>query len=418
MFSLHRFGIKLELGTIQHMLNGLGDPHRSYSCIHIAGTNGKGSVAAMLSRIFQAAGLRVGLYTSPHLVRFNERICIDNQPILDQEVVNAYERVKALAPPQRQPTFFEFTTAMALYEFARQKVQWAIVETGMGGRMDATNIIRPAISVITNISLEHKTYLGRTLSAITNEKAGIIKSDIPVVTGVRQQAAWNVIKKTASLVNAPLYRLGTDFSVRRRKDQSFTFKGQQTTWRQVALNLSGDHQFGNAGLALATCELLQIRKLASIDEASIRTGLARVSWPGRLEVALTSPLLILDGAHNLMAARLLARYLNQYINGRRLTLVIGILDDKPYKQILRDLAPCCERIIITQPVIDRAVQADLLAREARDSGRNVEIIVDVGHAVQHALNTSSKEDAICVAGSLYVVGEAKKALAGLGLAHK
>jgi dihydrofolate synthase/folylpolyglutamate synthase len=413
MFRLHRFGVKLEMDTIRHMLEGLGNPHLAYRCIHIAGTNGKGSVAAVLSHIFQAAGIKVGRYTSPHLERFNERICIDNTPIEDNEVVNAYERVTALAPPQRHPTFFEFTTAMALYEFARQKVQWAIIETGMGGRMDATNMIHPEISIITNISLEHKDYLGRTITAIAGEKAGIIKPRTPIISGVGQKTAWDTIKKTAALLKAPLYRLGTDFSVRRQKGQLFTFKGLETTWRQLPLNLLGDHQFGNAGLALAACELLQIGDRAPLNEAAIRAGLAQVTWPGRLEMVSSSPLIILDGAHNLMAARLLAKFLKQNLNSYRTTLIIGILDDKPYRQILKDLAPCCERMIITQPVIERAIQAEILAEEALKSGRKVEIISNVGQAVQHALHTIGVKDAICIAGSLYVVGEAKAALAEL-----
>lgn len=415
MFSLHRFGIKLEMDTIQHMLEGLGNPHLAYRCIHIAGTNGKGSVAAMLSHIFQAAGLRVGRYTSPHLERFNERICIDNIPIKDNEVVHAYEKVTALAPPQRHPTFFEFTTAMALYEFARQKVQWAIIETGMGGRMDATNIIHPEISIITNISLEHRAYLGRTIAAIASEKAGIIKPHTPIVSGVLQKSARDTIKKTAARMKAPLYRMGTDFSVSRQKGQTFTFKGLETTWRQLTLNLLGDHQFKNAGLALAACALLRIGEHAPpLNDAPIRAGLAQVAWPGRLEMVSSSPLIIMDGAHNLMAARLLAKFLKQNLNGHRITLIIGILDDKPYRRMLKDLAPCCDRMIITQPLIERAIQAESLAKEAHKSGRRVETISNVGQAVQHALHTCGEKDAICVAGSLYVVGEAKAALAELG----
>ena len=418
MFGLHRFGIKLEMDTIRFMLQGLGNPHQAFRSIHIAGTNGKGSIAAMLSHIFQATGLRVGRYTSPHLETFNERICINNKPIKNHEVVSAYEKVRALAPPKRHPTFFEFTTAMAMYEFARQNVEWAIIETGMGGRMDATNIIQPEVSIITNISLEHKAYLGRTIGAIAGEKAGIIKQEIPVITGVRQKSALRAICEAACRVNAPVYRMGKDFSVRRQPDRSFSFNGRETTWRKMTIELLGHHQIQNAGLALAACETLYLRKRAPIDEASIRAGLKRTTWPGRLEMALASPLVILDGAHNLMAARFLAKYLKTHLGGRRLTLVIGILDDKPYKQMLKDLAGCCDRIIVTQPAIERAIPADILAREARRTSSKVEVIANVGEAAKYALQTCRTEDAICVAGSLYVVGEAKTALKKLGLAQK
>jgi dihydrofolate synthase/folylpolyglutamate synthase len=410
MYGLRRFGIKLEMDTIQHLLRNLGNPQEAYRSIHIAGTNGKGSIASILSSILHTAGFCVGRYTSPHLVKFNERICINDKPISDQEVVQAYQRVNSVDPPLRHPTFFEFTTAMALDIFARRKVDWAVIETGMGGRMDATNIIQSAVSIITNISLEHKTYLGRTIAAITTEKAGIIKSKIPVVTGVRQKSAWEVICAVAAGKKAPVYRMGRDFSIRRQQAHTFTYKGMQETWRNLSIGLHGDHQLQNAALALAACELLLQKGLASIDGISIQSGLKQAVWPGRLEVVLTAPMLILDGAHNLMAARFLAKYLKQNLHDKHLTLVIGILDDKPYKQMLADLTVGCQRIIITQPAIDRAVPAAVLAKEARKIHNNVEVISDVGQAVKQAISQSRPNDVICVAGSLYAVGEARAAL--------
>lgn len=185
MFSLRRFGIKLGLATIRRMLAGLGNPHQRYSCIHIAGTNGKGSVASSLAAVLMCSGYRVGLYTSPHLVRFNERIKVDGEDISDADIVRLYRRVCRALPGGREPTFFEFTTAMALDEFGRRKVDWAVIETGMGGRLDATNVLTPELSIITNVSLEHREYLGHSLPAIAFEKAGIIKRRRPVVTGVR-----------------------------------------------------------------------------------------------------------------------------------------------------------------------------------------------------------------------------------------
>ncbi|MDH3829843.1 MAG: Mur ligase family protein, partial [Desulfobacterales bacterium] len=205
MYGFRRFGIKLGLSTIKRILVGLGNPQDTFACIHVAGTNGKGSVASSLASILHRNGFKTGLYTSPHLVRFNERIQVNNRPVTNEKVVTSYSAVKDAHFGKRDPTFFEFTTAMALFEFAAQKVDWAVIETGMGGRLDATNIINPALSIITNISLEHRAYLGNTLAQIAGEKAGIIKKRTPLVTGVRQKKAFDEIKRIAAGKKAPLF---------------------------------------------------------------------------------------------------------------------------------------------------------------------------------------------------------------------
>jgi dihydrofolate synthase/folylpolyglutamate synthase len=413
MFRLHRFGIKLGLETINTMLGALGDPQNQFHSIHIAGTNGKGSVAAMVAAILHRAGYRVGRYTSPHLERFNERICINDQPIEDEAVVRSCQRAMAIENLPRHPTFFEFTTAMALDEFARQQVQWAVIETGMGGRLDATNVLHPVLSVITNISLEHRAYLGSTIADIAGEKAGIIKAKTPVVTGVRQPSASKVIAGQASALKAPLYRHGREFHSRRRPKMQFDYYGIHQNYRNLCLGLSGDHQVDNASLVLATCELLQHAGRAKISEEALRQGLSDTHWPGRLEMASTAPDIILDGAHNLMSARILRRHLRRYLHERSITLVIGILEDKPFHNILKDLVPLCRRVIVTQPKIDRAIPIHKLAAAAREFCPNVEVRADVSEAVHLAVTTSAKEDVICIAGSLYVVGEAKTALASM-----
>ncbi len=415
MYSLHRFGIKLGLDTIKSILAALGNPERNFKCIHIAGTNGKGSVAAMLSTILHAAGYSVGRYTSPHLEHFNERICINETPIDDAAVLEAHKRVDSVQGLSRQPTFFEFTTAMALDVFGRRHVDWGIIETGMGGRLDATNVIQPELTVITNISLEHKSYLGGTIAAIAGEKAGIIKPNIPLVTGVGQKSARTAIFRQAADKKARVYLKGKDFRYRRQNRDQFTYYGMKHRWQKLSLSLSGAHQFENASLVLAACEILRESGQASIPERSIEYGLGHTRWPGRLEVVCTRPHLILDGAHNLMAARTLARYLTEQFKNHTITLVVGILDDKPYEAILKDLIAPCKRVIVTQPVIDRAIAAPLLAAMAEQYSAEVDIIPDVGQAVRHALEISTADDVICVAGSLYVVGEAKTALAKMGL---
>jgi dihydrofolate synthase/folylpolyglutamate synthase len=414
MFGLRRFGIKLGLETIETILSALGDPQRSYRTIHIAGTNGKGSVATMLSTILMAAGYRVGRYTSPHLESFNERICINNEPIDNNAVVAAYERVQGVQDVKRQPTFFEFTTAMALDEFERRKVDWAVIETGMGGRLDATNTIQPAVSVITNISLEHRLYLGNTIAAIADEKAGIIKPGTPVVTGVTQRSAKARILHSADLLHAPLYFKGRDFRCRRTSDTSFAYYGMDHTWSRLKLSLHGSHQVDNAALALAVCELLLRSGQAQIPAAAICDGLEKAYWPGRLEVVLEAPRLILDGAHNLMAARVLARHLLESYKTRRITLVVGVLDDKPCESILKDLSGPCRKAIVTQPEINRAIPAERLADTARKYFDDVIVVPHVHQAVQKAIQDSNPDDVVCVAGSLYVVGEAKTALRRMG----
>jgi dihydrofolate synthase/folylpolyglutamate synthase len=409
MYSLKRFGIKLGLSTIREILKGLGNPQNNFSCIHVAGTNGKGSVASALASILNASGYKTGLYTSPHLVRFNERITINNQPISNANVIEAYKAVKQVHRGSREPTFFEFTTAMAFYEFDRQKIDWAVIETGMGGRLDATNIIKPALSIITNISVEHRKYLGNTIAQIAGEKGGIIKKNTPVIIGIKQKHAIAVVKEIASEKSAPVFRLGDDFKVKRNKSGNFTYFGIENIWRNLKTGLLGNYQVDNAALVVAACEILN-KKKASIPVKSIREGLVNNNWPGRLEVVSTNPLVILDGSHNLIAARNLSRYLSDNLSDRNITLVIGILDDKPYSAMLKSLLPICSRAIITSPKIDRALSPEKLLAVAEDLIPDVTIIPDVGKAVDYAVKTSLPDDAVCIAGSLYVVGEAKEAL--------
>jgi dihydrofolate synthase/folylpolyglutamate synthase len=418
LFALHRFGIKLGLDTIEKILSDIGRPQQDFKCIHIAGTNGKGSVAALLSTILEAAGYCVGRYTSPHLERFNERICINSKPIDDQAVIAAHDRVRCVQNLKRQPTFFEYTTAMAFYEFSRCKVDWGIVETGMGGRLDATNVVSPALCIITNISLEHRLYLGDTIAAICSEKAGIIKSGIPVITGVTQKAAREVIHKVAQHQNAPVYLKGRDFRCRRSAEPAFNYYGVNNTWPDLELGLSGAHQVDNAALALAACEILTETHLADLPLQAVRQGIKRASWPGRLEIACDRPHLILDGAHNLMAARVLARHLRRHYQNRNICLVVGVLNDKPCESILKDLSASCGRAVITQPAIDRAIPADRLAAVAKNYFSQIKVIPNVAQAVEFAIQSSKAEDVICVAGSLYVVGEAKAALRRLGISNK
>ncbi|MCJ7615442.1 MAG: bifunctional folylpolyglutamate synthase/dihydrofolate synthase, partial [Desulfobacterales bacterium] len=346
MYGLRRFGIKLGLSTIKSMMKSLGNPQKSFLCIHVAGTNGKGSIASSLASILKESNYKVGLFTSPHLVRFNERIQIDNKPVSNKSIVEAYEALKNVSSGNREPTFFEYSTAMAFYEFGKQKVDWAVIETGMGGRLDATNIIKPALTIISNISLEHRMYLGNTIKEIAGEKGGIIKNHTPVVTGARQKSAVSTLKDIASEKSAPFYRFGEDFKVRRSRNNKFTYYGIENTWHNLHTGLQGDYQIDNAAIVLAACELLDKNK-AEIPLNSIQKGLEKNRWPGRLEIVSDNPLIILDGAHNLIATRRLVKYLAKNLSRRKITLVAGILDDKPYSSMIKTLCSVCHRAILT-----------------------------------------------------------------------
>jgi len=411
MFGLRRFGIKLGLDTIRNILNGLDNPQNRFRSVHIAGTNGKGSVASTLTSVLQAAGFTVGLYTSPHLVHFNERIRINNRNISDSKTVELFQDVQNVHQGEREPTFFEFTTAMAFKAFGDARVDWAIIETGMGGRLDATNIIQPALSIITNISLEHQTYLGNTLAEIAREKGGIIKADTPVITGVKQKIARTVITELADSKAAPLFQKGRDFRVRRNSGQSraFTYYGLDNVWHNMRTALQGSFQIDNAAMALAAYEIIS-RENEALSQEAVKKGLENTRWPGRLERIPGKPLIILDGAHNLAAAHTLSDYLQTAIKPRKITLVIGILDDKPYEEMLKTLLKVCERVILTRPEIDRSLPPETLAKIACKMNADVSVIPKVSKAIQYADKTTNPTDVICIAGSLYLVGDAKKAL--------
>jgi len=407
MYGLGRFGIKLGLETIDTILDNLGRPEKSFKSIHIAGTNGKGSIASYIASILNEAGFKTGLYTSPHLVKFNERFCINGTQVIDDDIVDAYLAVKNADTGTRKATFFELATAMGFYLFGRENVEWAVIETGMGGRLDATNILNPELSVITNLSLEHTDYLGDTLEAITGEKGGIIKQNTPVVTGVTQDSSLAVLKEIAGQKSAPFYLYKKDFTARADGDRSFTYNGIKTTWDTIETQLPGRHQIDNAALSLAACELI-FSNTAQLSQEVVRKGIKETRWPGRLEYILEKPLTILDGAHNLKAAENLGRYFNEKLSDRDLTLVIGILDDKPYDEMLKYLVPSAKKIIFTKAGISRSLDPEILKKSVQDyAGASIRIIENVGEAVDYAVKTSTDSDAVCVAGSLYVVGEAR-----------
>jgi len=403
-YSLQKFGIKFGLSKTSNLLAALGNPHLNLRAVHIAGTNGKGSVAAFLSSIMTRAGLRVGLYTSPHLVRFTERFQINGREIRPERAAELMGRVRGVMSEQEPPTFFEAVTAMALDYFAREEVDLAILETGMGGRLDATNVVAPLLSVITNISMEHREFLGSTLLDMAFEKAGIIKPRTPMLTGATQAKVLKHFQERCRELEAPYFRLGKDFTYR-TSSGGLHFTGRNMRLANLQIGLPGRHQGRNAALALAATEILQPHLPALPDEI-LRQGLKQAVWPGRMHLISENPRIILDGAHNPAAIRALARSLPRDIAYNRLILVLGIMADKDARHILGNILPIADRAIFTRPVYERAMDPQVLCGHASawDLPKQVEPTLE--QALEAARNMARGDDLIVVCGSLFTVGEA------------
>lgn len=417
LFGLQKFGIKLGLTNIACLLQLFGSPHERLKAVHIAGTNGKGSTAATLASIVQKAGYRVGLYTSPHLVDFAERIRINGREIDESKVVELTGKIRFRVESSEfreelsKITFFEFTTAMAILYFVEEEVDIAVMETGMGGRLDATNVIKPLVSVITNISLEHKEFLGDTIEAVAYEKAGIIKAGIPLVTGVEQPQAFQVIEKVCNEKMAPLCRLGRDFSFQRNGTTKLSYNGIGGVLDDLTLNLAGSHQFANASIALCTVELLRGKGFTISNEA-IYGGLADVTWAGRLETISHNPKIILDGAHNPAGAEVLAGVIADELEFDKLYLILGIMADKDIEGIISPLAPLAEEVILSRPEYERASPASALLPAAKKYNKNSVSFEALKEAIDYARSRAAGDDLIIISGSLFTVGEARALLTG------
>jgi len=415
LYSLRWFGTKLGLANTLKLADLAGNPHHQLRFIHVAGTNGKGSTCAMLESIYRTTGLRVGLFTSPHLVRFGERIQVNRQLISESDIVRLVEQILPILEQgwgaiesanlshhstipsfhhSNFPTFFEVVTVMALRYFAEQKCDPVIWETGLGGRLDATNIVTPLASVITNIQFDHQKWLGETLSSIAAEKAGIIKPGVPILTATDQPEALDVIKRQALVQNAPL--------------TSVCSENFGALLDSIDLPLLGTHQRANAALTIATVRALT-SKIPVSDEA-IRTGLSRVHWPGRLQL-VTRPSgqkILLDGAHNIGGAQTLADSLSQYFPGAKPTLVLGILQDKDWEAICRILAPLASRILLAPVPSERTANPAELSTACQRAHPAISLQPCVSLAA--ALSETTSDSFLLITGSLYLVGEALELL--------
>jgi dihydrofolate synthase / folylpolyglutamate synthase len=403
--SLQGMGIRMDLGPESRLLDRLGNPQKKYKTIIVGGTNGKGSIAATLSSILVSGGYRVGLYTSPHLIDFTERIRINGLPISPGDLRRLIQEVRRQIT--EDVTYFEVATALAFLYFFETSVDVAVLEVGLGGRLDATNVCDSEVSVISNVTLEHREYLGRTLQDIAFEKAGIIKENGVCVTAVGKGKALEIIEKICREKNSRLYRIGREIRIRALPDGFFSYRGIEKQYDRLSTPLLGRHQRVNAACAVGAVELLTKQGFL-LDDASVLRGLQDVHWEGRLEVLARSPMVVVDGAHNPAGASALREALVGIFPGRRVVLVLGVLRDKDYRGIMRRLAPLAHCVILTKPSADRALHPRELEDEARKYNRDVEVVENPQRALERALTRAQSEDLICLTGSLYLVGEIKK----------
>jgi len=412
LFGLQRFGIKLGLANIEKLLSLLGNPHKKLRCVHIAGTNGKGSTAAFLHSILTHSGYHAGLFTSPHLVDFTERIRINDTAIPRTRVVQLVQQIRATSTQAglENITFFEFITALAFQYFAEEKTDPVVVETGMGGRLDATNVVHPLITIITSISLEHQVYLGNTLEKIAEEKAGIIKKNTPLLAGARQSGVIRLFAGKCQTLQAPFYVLGKNILCRKAGPGALNYSGLDVSLKNVQLGLLGDHQMRNAGLALGAAELLR-RQGFDIQEQALIKGMQKTRWPGRLEVIRQKPAVVLDGAHNPEAWKALRETLRKYFSFKSLFMVIGVMQDKDITRMIETLTPDAHTVIFCKPKMDRAAGKTAIAScMAACPEKKILWIEDTATAVNKALELAAPDDLICVTGSLFTVGEAREYL--------
>jgi dihydrofolate synthase / folylpolyglutamate synthase len=403
LYSLQKYGIKFGLSKTSNVLKSMGNPHLGQKYIHIAGTNGKGSVSAMLESVLMKAGMKVGFYSSPHLVRFTERFRINRKEISQSKTTGLVNELMDAIDPSQPPTFFEATTAMALSHFAREKTDISIMEVGMGGRLDATNVIKPLVSVITNISLEHQNFLGSRLIDIAGEKAGIIKKGVDMVTAATQPSVITLFREICEVKKAGFLRLGKDFRYR-SKGSEISYFGMKHTLRGLMPGLQGRYQNRNTALALAVIEILETKGYR-ISEKTIIDGLRETVWPGRLQTVSRDPLVILDGAHNPGAARELADSIKGFSRDR-LIAVLGIMEDKDINNIIRLISSFADYIICTKPDYYRAAEPGRLIREVSAAGKQGEVVDTLPGAIEKAKAMASSRDMILITGSLFTVGEA------------
>jgi dihydrofolate synthase/folylpolyglutamate synthase len=399
--GLHK--IKPGLGRIEKLLESLGNPQNIAPGIIVGGTNGKGSAAAAMSAVLRAGGFRTGVYTSPHLINVTERIKINGIEIDGSDLAELILRVKKAAEKSidGSPSYFEVLTASAFVYFAESGVDFSVLEVGMGGRWDATNVITPLVSVITNVSKDHTEYLGTTIGEIASEKARIIKRGVPAVTGARGRAL-GVIKEYAAGLKSPLKIYGRDFSSGGESTDDFDYTGSVWKLRGLRSNLRGLYQIENLSVAIAALEALPEYHGIEIREKDLRRALLGIDWRGRLEILREDPPLILDSAHNPGGAKALVKSLVHMYPSRKFTFLVGMLGDKEHSRFIRELIPIARRFVVTEIDSERAIGAGALAKKvSRIFPGAVSIEKDYRKAYRELLKEGKPA---CIAGSLYLTG--------------
>ena len=392
-------GVDLKLERVRRVAAALGHPERAAPTLHVAGTNGKGSTCAMLAAMLTAGGRRVGLYTSPHLVSFRERITIAGEQISEARVVAGVERIRDVLDARFDLTCFEVMTLLAWEAFAAAGVDVVVLEVGLGGRLDATNVVTPAVSVITNVGVDHEAFLGSDVAGIAAEKAGIIKPGVPVVSGATGVAA-DVIAVRAAALGSPLEVLDRDFSLTPGPDGRLGYRSARGAMAPLTVALAGDHQRANAALAIRALELVPA---LLPPPAAIAAGLAAVRWPGRLQVVCREPLVLLDGAHNAAGIAALLAELRIRAAGRRVRVLFGVMRDKGWQSMVRSLADVATEIVVTRPRQPRsAAPADVAAAV---TGTPVRIHDDPVAAYHALVRASAPDDVVVVTGSLFLLGD-------------
>ncbi len=408
--KIEYFGSKPGLERINALMEVMGNPHKDLKVIHVAGTNGKGSTTAMLTYILKEHGYKVGTYTSPHLESYNERFMINAENISDEKFAQYVTLVKdACEGLEDKPTVFEVLTGVAFKYFFDEKVDYVVLEVGLGGRFDATNIIdNPVLSVITSISFDHVEFLGDTLEKIAFEKAGIIKKNCPCVLYRQSDEVKNVIETVCKENGSDFYYADEEETIVLKQELGgtlFSVKNKYMTFENVSIKLIGDYQIKNASLVLLAVSALRLNGVELKDEL-VLSGIEKARWHGRMEIVGEEPTLLLDGAHNTDGITMLASSLKKYFEGRKITLVVGILGDKEYGKMVETIAPLASRIVFTEPRSERKWHIDSL-KEFENIGE-IYKESDIKKAVELAYSLSEKDDVICCAGSFYLIGEIYK----------
>lgn len=408
LYGLHAVkGMDFKLDRMDAALRALGDPHRSFPAIHIAGTNGKGSVAATLHSILTRAGYRVGLYVSPHLIRFTERIRVGLDEVSPATVVRLAAEVRSAAESAGvEPTFFELVTLMAFVHLARSHVDVGVIEVGLGGRLDATNVLDPLATVITTIGRDHMQFLGDSIASIAAEKAGTIKRYRPVIVGNVDAEAGRIVESIADERAAPVHRMGRDYQW--GWEDGLRFDGMGRSWRRLHPALRGHHQRDNTATALATLAVLEER--FPVSEEAIRDGLAMVDWPGRFQVLPGEPTIILDGAHNIDGLLALRRELPALVEQRAVHLLFAVMRDKEWQLMVDELAQACATATTTEVFSPRCVEAMALA-ERFERHCPTTAHCSVIEAWRAVCRKARPTDVVLVTGSLFLVGAVSEILA-------